>query len=169
MISELWPQNGPALGRCTLPELLEKVIGHMSSNKGGRLAQPVWRTASFCASGECVEVAERDGMIILRDSTRPAGHVLHYGAEEWRSFVRHIKADELNVRRSLSGLLPDVPGSNSHFLIIEDGNRVAQSNDRATRFCRALTFMCFCPVRTNSAAGRRSGFIRSIPGIVRVS
>jgi hypothetical protein len=39
-------------------------------------------------------------MIILRDSTRPAGHVLHYGAEEWRSFVRHIKADELNVQRS---------------------------------------------------------------------
>ena len=72
----------------------------MSSNKNGRPTQPVWRTASFCASGECVEVAERDGMIILRDSTRPTGHVLNYGAEEWRSFVRHIKADELNVQRS---------------------------------------------------------------------
>ena len=27
--------------------------------------------ASFCASGECVEVAQQDGMIILRDSTQP--------------------------------------------------------------------------------------------------
>lgn len=126
----------------------------MSSNKGRRLAQPVWRTASFCASGECIEVAERDGMIILRDSTRPAGHVLHYGAEEWRSFVRHIKADELNVRRSLSGLRPGAPGSNSHFLIIEDGNRVAQSNDCATRFYRAV--MCFCvsqPCRSGVSLG----------------
>ena len=70
----------------------------MSSDKSDRLAQPVWRTASFCASGECVEIAERDGMIILRDSTQPAGRILHYGAEEWRFFVRRIKAGEFNIQ-----------------------------------------------------------------------
>lgn len=59
-----------------------------------------WRKASFCASGECIEVAQRDGVIILRDSTQPSGRMLYYAAEEWRSFVQNVKTDGLNVRRS---------------------------------------------------------------------
>jgi len=49
--------------------------------------QPAWRMASFCASGECIEVARRDDLIVLRDSTQPHGSMLYYAAEEWRSFV----------------------------------------------------------------------------------
>ncbi len=56
---------------------------------------PVWRRASFCASGECVEVAKQDGMILLRDSKEP-GSVQHYTAQEWRSFVLGIKAGDFD-------------------------------------------------------------------------
>jgi hypothetical protein len=65
------------------------VIGHTSSNEAFR---PVWRKASFCASGECVEVAQRDGLIILRDSTQPHGSMLRYAADQWRSFICNVKA-----------------------------------------------------------------------------
>ena len=71
----------------------------MSSNEAERLVQPAWRKASFCASGECVEVAQGDRVIILRDSTQPSSHMLYYAAEEWRSFVRSVKAGELNIQR----------------------------------------------------------------------
>jgi hypothetical protein len=72
----------------------------MSSHEAGRSVQPAWRTASFCASGECVQVAQRDGLIILRDSTRPDGTTLRYAGDEWRSFVRNIKAGEFDDLRS---------------------------------------------------------------------
>ena len=78
---------------------LRKQIGHMSSNKTGRLGRLAWRRASFCASGECVEVAQRDGVVILRDSTQPSGRTLHWGAEEWRVFIRTVKTDEFSVHR----------------------------------------------------------------------
>jgi len=63
----------------------------MSSNDAERPAQSVFRTSSFCAAGECLEVGQQDGLIILRDSTRPHDGLLHYGAGEWRSFLRGIK------------------------------------------------------------------------------
>jgi hypothetical protein len=60
-----------------------------------RAARPTWRKASFCQSGECVEVAEQNGMIILRDSKAPR-RVLRYSTEEWQSFVLGIKAREFD-------------------------------------------------------------------------
>ena len=65
-------------------------------SSGARLGEPVWRKASFCASGECVEVAQQAGMIVLRDSKEPRGGVLRYTAEEWRSFVLGVKAGEFD-------------------------------------------------------------------------
>jgi Domain of unknown function (DUF397) len=57
--------------------------------------QPAWRKSSFCASGECVEIAQQNGVIVLRDSKEPRGHV-HYTTEEWQSFVRGVKAGEFD-------------------------------------------------------------------------
>ena len=68
----------------------------MPTYEARQTVQPAWRRASFCASGECVEVAQRNGMIILRDSKEPRGSVLHYTPEEWQSFVRGIKAGEFD-------------------------------------------------------------------------
>jgi hypothetical protein len=75
------------------------IIGHMSSNEAKSPVEPVWRKASFCASGECIEVAQRDGVIILRDSTQPSGRMLYWGAEEWRAFVRNVRTGEFSVHR----------------------------------------------------------------------
>jgi hypothetical protein len=62
----------------------------------------MWRKASFCASGECVEVAQRNGMIVLRSANGPRGisvgprrHV-HYTTQEWQTFVRGVKAGEFD-------------------------------------------------------------------------
>jgi hypothetical protein len=65
-------------------------------SSGAGLNEPAWRKASFCASRECVEVAQHEGMIVLRDSKEPRGRVLRYTADEWRSFVRGVKAGEFD-------------------------------------------------------------------------
>jgi Domain of unknown function (DUF397) len=70
----------------------------MSSNEAGRSVQPAWRRASFCASGECIEVAQRDSLIMLRDSTQPRDGTVHCAAEQWRSFIRDIRAGEFDRR-----------------------------------------------------------------------
>jgi hypothetical protein len=70
----------------------------MLSNDAGYAAQPTWRKASFCASGECVEVAQRDGAIILRDSTQPSDRMLRYDAGEWRSFIHSVKTGAFSLR-----------------------------------------------------------------------
>ncbi len=67
----------------------------MPSDGARQTEQSAWRKASFCASGECVEIAQRNGMIVLRDSGQPRGHV-HYTTEEWRAFVRGVKTGEFD-------------------------------------------------------------------------
>jgi hypothetical protein len=63
---------------------------------GARQAeQAAWRKASFCGSGECVEVAELNGMIVMRDS-KDRRDMLHYTTDEFRSFVLGIKAGEFD-------------------------------------------------------------------------
>lgn len=78
-----------------------KASEHMSQDEAGQAAQPAFRTASFCGATECVEVAQRDGMIVLRDSTQPHGTMLHYAARDWGSFVRNIKSGQLDDLGSL--------------------------------------------------------------------
>jgi hypothetical protein len=62
--------------------------------------QPTWRKASYCASGQCVEVAQRKGVILLRDSKDPHSLVLSYTAEAWREFAYAVKSrrfDDLSL------------------------------------------------------------------------
>lgn len=68
----------------------------MLSNEDERPALPAFRTASFCAAGECVEIAQQDDRIILRDSTQPHGSLLRYGFGEWRNFVSGIKTGKFD-------------------------------------------------------------------------
>jgi len=60
---------------------------------------PLWRRSSFCANGECVEVARLDDMIVMRDSKDPNGHMLRYTTEEFRFLVRKIKAGDYDFKR----------------------------------------------------------------------
>jgi hypothetical protein len=68
----------------------------MSLDGGLQAEHSSWRRASFCASNECIEVAPHNNMIVMRNSREPRGQVLRYTAEEWRSFVRGIKAGEFD-------------------------------------------------------------------------
>ena len=61
------------------------------------VAQTAFRQSSFCGTGECIEVAQRNGVIVLRDSTQPRGSMLNYAPEDWSSFVRRIKAGRLDA------------------------------------------------------------------------
>jgi hypothetical protein len=60
-------------------------------------ARYAWRKSSFCANGECVEVARRNGLILMRDSKEPGRCVLRYKGAAWRSFVRAIKAGDFGL------------------------------------------------------------------------
>jgi hypothetical protein len=55
-----------------------------------------WRKSSYSANGggNCVEVAARDGMILVRDSKDPGGPVHRYPAAAWRAFVASVRRDQ---------------------------------------------------------------------------
>lgn len=63
--------------------------------KETRRSRPAWRKASFCASGECVEIATQSNMIILRNSSQPR-RVVRYTPAEWQSFAQGIRAGEFS-------------------------------------------------------------------------
>ncbi len=55
----------------------------------------VWRKSSYsgASGGNCVEVAGlRGGGHAVRDSKDPGGPALRFTAEEWRAFIRQLKA-----------------------------------------------------------------------------
>jgi hypothetical protein len=59
-------------------------------------AQPqavAWRKSSFCQNGECAEVAQQDGEIVLR-STRSPADVVRLTAAEWQALVKGMQAGE---------------------------------------------------------------------------
>jgi hypothetical protein len=68
----------------------------MRSAGAQQAEQPVWRKASFCGSGECVEIAELNGIVLMRDSKDPHGGRLRCSADEFRSFILGIKAGEFD-------------------------------------------------------------------------
>ncbi|MFD5653629.1 DUF397 domain-containing protein [Streptomyces sp. NPDC127039] len=56
------------------------------------LAEAIWRVSSFSGGqGECVEVAHNiPALIPVRDSKRPAGPVIAFAPQAWRTFVSHL-------------------------------------------------------------------------------
>jgi hypothetical protein len=68
----------------------------MSPKEARQAMMPAFRTASYCASNECVEVGQLADMVVLRDSAQPQGTLLHYQAGDWGVFVRRIKAGRLD-------------------------------------------------------------------------
>jgi len=61
-----------------------------------RIGDLRWRKSSYSGNGgNCVEVAEHDGLILIRD-TKDHGHgpVLRYTPAEWRAFVAGVRAGE---------------------------------------------------------------------------
>ncbi|TDD92246.1 DUF397 domain-containing protein [Actinomadura rubrisoli] len=57
------------------------------------LSRATWRKSSRSngAGGECVEVAEADAFIAVRDSKVPSGPSLAFPAQQWSALLRDIK------------------------------------------------------------------------------
>jgi hypothetical protein len=54
-----------------------------------------WRSSSYSGSqgGNCVEVADRDHRVLVRDTKNRAGAVLRFSPETWRRFMGRVKSD----------------------------------------------------------------------------
>jgi hypothetical protein len=56
----------------------------------------IWRRSSSSGgNGACVEVAESDSSVMVRDSRDESGPFLKFAASEWLGFVRRIKGADL--------------------------------------------------------------------------
>jgi hypothetical protein len=75
-------------------------VAVMGSYKAPQAPRPAWRRASFCQTGECVEVAAQGGMVVMRNSSHPGSGYLLYTTEEFSSFVRGVKAGEFDLLTS---------------------------------------------------------------------
>ncbi len=62
-----------------------------------------WRKSSYSgqSGGNCVEVADRDNRVLVRDTENRAGVMLRFTPDAWRRF-----ADQGKGERSLAGLWP---------------------------------------------------------------
>ena len=55
-----------------------------------------WRTALRCNGGECVQVAPKGNVIIIRDSKSPDGPFLTYSRAEWKTFVEGVRRGDFD-------------------------------------------------------------------------
>lgn len=57
---------------------------------------PRWRKSSFSGNGgDCVEVGQLRGVVLVRDTKDRNGHVHRFTADQWRAFVTGVKAGEI--------------------------------------------------------------------------
>lgn len=64
-----------------------------------------WRKSADCDTNTCLEVSRFNGLLWLRNSTRP-GVAVSCTAREWESFRAAL------IRGDFDDLAPDRPGSN---------------------------------------------------------
>jgi hypothetical protein len=55
-----------------------------------------WRRSSQCGNATCVEVAEVDGHVLVRDSKNPEVTPFSFTREEWTAFVAGVKQGEFD-------------------------------------------------------------------------
>jgi len=54
--------------------------------------EPTWRTSSYSGQGNCVELADQGGRVLVRDTKQAgAGPVLAFSTPAWRRFARELK------------------------------------------------------------------------------
>jgi uncharacterized protein DUF397 len=78
------------------------VVRRRSSVRGVAVGVPKnawsrWRKSRHSASGNCVEVRLRAGVVQVRDSKDPRGPALRYTQAEWRAFIAGAKDGEFDL------------------------------------------------------------------------
>jgi Domain of unknown function (DUF397) len=66
------------------------------SNFDAFLLDIPFRTATKSGGTNCVQVARRDGMIVLAQSKDPGGPTLSYTLQEWDAFIDGAKKGEFD-------------------------------------------------------------------------
>ncbi|GIE31515.1 hypothetical protein Ait01nite_045600 [Actinoplanes italicus] len=51
-----------------------------------------WQRSSFCSHGACIEVAQIDGTVHLRDAKNPGQPALVFTYEQWAGFQHEVLA-----------------------------------------------------------------------------
>jgi predicted secreted Zn-dependent protease len=55
-----------------------------------------WRKATRSGSGNCVQVAVVEGLVLVRNSRNPDGELLTYTPGEWHAFLDGAKQGEFD-------------------------------------------------------------------------
>ncbi len=58
-----------------------------------------WHKASFCQNGECVEIAEHNDTVVMRNSAQPDSGYVYFMPEEFSTFLREAKAGRFDLAR----------------------------------------------------------------------
>jgi hypothetical protein len=68
-----------------------------------------WRKATYSiANGDCAEVASDAGVVFVKDTKDPAGPILPYPSDSWRSFISKARMgayDALRLRLTVDGFV----------------------------------------------------------------
>jgi hypothetical protein len=66
----------------------------MDSDIGAK-SHITWRSSSYCAGGECIEVAVVDDAVLIRASASP-DHVIRIAKAEWNALMAGIRSGEFD-------------------------------------------------------------------------
>jgi predicted secreted Zn-dependent protease len=55
-----------------------------------------WRKSSYSINGDCVEVQQHPGWVLVRDSKHPDGPVLTFTPHEWAAFLAGVRDREFD-------------------------------------------------------------------------
>jgi hypothetical protein len=58
-----------------------------------------WHKASFCQTGECVEIAAYNDAVLMRSSAQPESGYVFFTPEEFTLFLGAAKAGEFDFTR----------------------------------------------------------------------
>jgi hypothetical protein len=113
-----------------------------------------WRKSNYSGSnsGNCVEVADDDSRVLVRDTKDRQGPILRFTADAWKAFAKQLKSlarqhlsDPLGVREAA---LPCRKFCESHPKrnLAEFGRPIARSAVSTKGHGRATTGRLICPV-----------------------